>query len=101
MNPRIMQWATELLLGSAFLHPHAALLQSPGMGRLVIQSNPQGANIFINDKPMGQTPATYVVGPGNYTVRVTGGAGNLNCGDKSVYVSPGSAVTVTCPDNWK
>jgi hypothetical protein len=95
-----MAWlAIELSIGWALLRPPALELQSPGFdgGKLEINSVPEGANISINGKTAQQrTNTTYVVSPGSYKVAVTGGPGNLNCGEKSVSVSSGSTVTVTC-----
>jgi PEGA domain len=99
MRARTMRLAFEVSLCWGMVGPHAALLQSPnfGGGRLVINSDPQGAHILINDRQMQQTTDfTYVVGPGTYKVAVTGGSGNLNCAQKSVQVTSGNTATVTC-----
>jgi hypothetical protein len=99
MNPSVIWLAIELSLAWSFVRPQAMLLQSAGFGggRLVIESTPQGANIFINGKQEREvTNFTYVVGQGSYTVKVTGGPGNLQCGDKSVTVHSGNVITVHC-----
>lgn len=99
MRAGVMRLAIEASLCWGLLGPHAMLLQSPnfGGGRLVIKSDPPGARILINDRQMQQgTDFTYVVGPGAYKVSVTGGPGNLNCAQKSVQITSGSTVTVTC-----
>lgn len=99
MNARLIRLAIELPLCCALLSPPAAHVQSPGFGggRLVIQSVPAGANISINDKQEQQvTNFTYVVGKGTYKVSVTGGPGNLSCADRSVPVTSGNTVTITC-----
>jgi len=105
MSSRVMWLTIEMSLCWSLLCPTAMSFQSPGFGgaRLAITSKPPGAKILINDKTMPQvTDFTYVVSPGNYTVSVIGGTGNLNCADKPVSVSSGQEVTVTCSGNgWE
>jgi len=99
MRGRVIRSAIEASLCWALLGSHAVLPQSPnfGGGRLVVKSDPKGARIVINDRQMPQgTDFTYVVGPGTYKVAVLGGAGNLNCSQKSVQVASGATVTLTC-----
>jgi hypothetical protein len=75
----------------------SAALQSPGLARLAINSKPPGASITVNGKAMNQpTDATFVVGPGKYTVAVSGGQGNLNCAPKEFAIAAGQVKTVTC-----
>jgi PEGA domain len=75
-------------------------LQLHTVGKLVIQSTPSGANISINGKSMGQTPASFVVSLGTYSVTVTGA--ELNCPSRVVGVTPGSTVTLTCTSSgWQ
>jgi hypothetical protein len=42
------------------------------------------------------TDATFVVGPGKYTVAVSGGQGNLNCAPKEFAIAAAQVKTVTC-----
>lgn len=101
MKTILIQLIVEALLCSGFPGAPAALLQSPGFGKLEIQSNPAGASIAINGKQEQQlTDFTYVVGQGNYTVSVAGGPGSLTkcSGDnaKTVSVKAGTTAVVTC-----
>jgi hypothetical protein len=99
MKAKNIRLGFELSVCLALFCPSAAHVQSPGFGggRLVIQSLPVGAHIFINDKPERQvTNFTYVVGQGSYKISVTGGPGNLKCADRQVSVTSGNTVTVTC-----
>ncbi len=101
MIPNIMMLALELSLCWMLVRPSALLLQSPGLtaGRLAVQSNRPGANIFINKMPTNQnTNFTFVVSPGTYWVAVTGGPDNLNCGgsDGEAKVAPGRTATLIC-----
>jgi hypothetical protein len=71
--------------------------QTPGQpGRMVITSTPKGATIVVNGKKMGQTDASFAVSPGNYTVSVSGGSGNLSCPEKSVKLAAGSTIELSC-----
>jgi hypothetical protein len=94
MHTIVVRFVAEFLLCSSFIHPPAALLQSPGFGKLVIQSSPTGANIAINGTPKQErTTTTYVVGQGDYSVSVSG---NASCAEKSFHVSSGGTTTITC-----
>jgi hypothetical protein len=96
MNTTVIRFIAELLLYSGFLRPPTALLQSPGFGRLVVQSTPPNANIVINGQPKQErTPSAYVVGPGDYSVSVSGSA---NCPGQTFHVSAGGTTTITCKD---
>jgi PEGA domain-containing protein len=96
MRTIVMRFVAELLLSSSSIHPPAALLQSPGFGRLVIQSSPTGATISINGtQKQEQTNTTYVVGPGDYSVSVSGSA---SCGGQSFHVDSGGTTTIICKD---
>jgi hypothetical protein len=88
----------EIALCSALLLAPALSSQSPVQpGRLVINSNPNGANIKIDGQPVNQlTNATFVVPPGKHQVAVTGGPGNLKC-DTPVQVYSGQPTEVNCP----
>ena len=95
--------AFEVSMSLSFVHPPTLHLQSPGFGKLVIQSNPPGATIRINDRQQKEpTDFTYGVGQGIYKVSVTGGPGGLHCDEKTVTVNAGSTVTVMCTTNgWQ
>ena len=97
MFARLTWLAVKVSLCWGLFGPSAMLLQSPVFGRLIVASEPTGAKIIIDGNMQQQvTNFTYVVGPGTYTVAVTGGPGNLNCSGRNVTVSANAAVTVTC-----
>ena len=53
-------------------HIHASLAASQQYGSLYVSSNPQGANIYLNDKYQGQTPRTIgSLIPASYTLELT------------------------------
>jgi hypothetical protein len=86
----------KLMLCWIILCPPVLPFQAPSLGRLVIASDPPNATITINGKVMTQqTEATFVVGPGTYSVVVRGGPGNLSCA-KDVLISAGQSVKVIC-----
>jgi hypothetical protein len=84
----------------------SVLLLSPGLflqtakqpGLLKVTSDPQGASITIGDKLMnGKTNATFVVTPGQYTVKAQSASGNfLNCQPAPAVVNSGQITTVVC-----
>jgi hypothetical protein len=41
-------------------------------GKLLLRSTPSGAEIFINDLPVGQTPLLMIVAPGKYKIDMRG-----------------------------
>lgn len=88
----------EAIFCCIFLLPPGLFLQTPpSPGWISITSTPPHAYIAINGKPLSApTNATVVVSPGNYTVVITGGPGNLNC-KESVTVKSGQTASVTCP----
>jgi len=89
--------ATKIAVCCAAVFASVVVGQSPGLGRLVIASNPSGARITVNGKAMQQaTDATFVVGPGKYAVTVNGGPGNLNCPAKEITITPGQDSRMTC-----
>jgi hypothetical protein len=94
----IVPLAIELSLLWVFVRPSTISSQSPGFnwGRLVVQSEPQGAEIWVKGKDANrQTNSTFVVSPGNYSVSLTGSA---KCGGQSFQVNSGGATTITCKD---
>jgi hypothetical protein len=88
----------EIVLLSTWMLTDASPSQvTPALGRLHITSMPTGASITINGKLRPElTNVTLVVNPGKYTVSVTDGS-KLNCRSKTVQVSKGQTVEVTCP----
>jgi hypothetical protein len=97
MFARLTWLAANLSLCWSLSGQPAMLLQSPVFGRLTVASDPAGAKITIDGTPRQEvTNFTYVVGPGNYTVAVSGGPGNLTCPARSVSVSANTEATVTC-----
>jgi hypothetical protein len=91
--PRYLLHCILLLAGAASSQMH-----QPPLGRLEITSTPPGASITINNQSRPErTNVSLVVSPGNYTVSITGGPGNLNCQPQAVSVQGGKTVRVTCP----
>jgi len=41
-------------------------------GKLLLRSMPSGAEIFINDVPVGQTPLLMIIAPGKYKIDMRG-----------------------------
>jgi hypothetical protein len=54
------------------------------------------AAISVKGKHMGETDRTFAASLGNYTVKVNGGSGNLNCPSKAVTLSAGSTIELSC-----
>ncbi len=77
----------------------ATLSQMPSLARLIVQSNPRGAQISVNGKQTGQTTnAMFVVAPGDYTVSLSGAA---KCPDQNVSLHSGQTITMICTnENW-
>jgi hypothetical protein len=57
-------------------------------GTLVIESNPQGVEVFVNGKPQGVTPLTLKVESGRHEVELRNGRSKIF----NVYVSKGDRV---------
>jgi len=72
-----------------------ALSQMPSLARLIVESNPAGAQISLDRKPSGKTPSTFVVSAAKHTVSVSGSA---NCGETAVTLQSGQTLTLTCKD---
>jgi len=77
--------------------PLALLAQMPPQSaKLVISSEPAGAEVTINNDKMKQTTnATFVVSPGTYKVTVTSSDRALDC-TLTVTVSSGDTRKGTC-----
>jgi hypothetical protein len=91
-----------MLLAAIGMLPLAASPQMPPQSaKLVIQSEPAGATVTINNQQMHSvTNATFVVSPGTYVVSVAAGA--LACPNISLTVTGGEKVTKTCTSaGWK
>jgi hypothetical protein len=79
------EWMTKALAGLALL----VVLESIGLvwlwnrssesllrdGELVVQSQPAGAVVTLDDKDLGPTPVTTRLSPGTYTLKVQAGTG--------------------------
>jgi hypothetical protein len=89
-------WALALFVAIGML-PLALLAQMPPQSaKLVISSEPAGAEVTINNDKMKQTTnATFVVSPGTYIVTVTSSDRALVCTLK-VIVSSGDTHKGTC-----
>lgn len=87
----------SIALWVLFLSPGLFLQTAKQPGLLKVTSDPTGASITINQKPMtGKTNATFVVTPGQYTVTAQGASGNLNCQPTPATVNSGQITTVVC-----
>jgi hypothetical protein len=87
----------SIALSVLFLSPGLFLQTAKQPGLLKVASDPQGASITIGDKLMnGKTNATFVVTPGQYTVKAQGASGYLNCQPSPATVSSGQITTVVC-----
>jgi hypothetical protein len=97
MRKIVLLLALEMFPWAAFILPPALSSQSPGFnwGRLVVNSDPAGARITIGGDAKGQTNATFVLNPGDYSVSVSGSA---NCPGQTFHVSAGGTTTITCKD---
>lgn len=92
----------RMLLVAVGMLPLAASPQMPPQSaKLVIQSEPVGATVTINNQQMhSATNATFVVSPGSYVVSVAAGA--LVCPNITLTVSAGEKLTKTCTSTgWK
>jgi hypothetical protein len=99
MSAPRMLLAIEIPLCWVLLCSPAIRIQMPPQpGKLVINSEPPGAAITINDKRTNQaTNATFVVSPGSYTVSAQGGGGKVNCPTITLRVVSGQTVVRSCP----
>lgn len=62
------------------------------VGQMVIRSTPSNANIFINDEPRGQTPATLTMERGEYKIKLE--LAGYASQEEKVIVSKGETVRV-------
>jgi hypothetical protein len=85
----------EVALCWALLWPGVLESQAPALAKLIIKSTPTGATITLNGKVRGKTDAGFAVGPGRYTVTVSGAA---NCGAKEFAITQGQNITVNCAE---
>jgi hypothetical protein len=49
----------------------AAPVRADGMGTLVVQTNPSGANVEVDGQPRGATPLTLDLSPGRHTLKLS------------------------------
>lgn len=94
-------WLSFLFLLPAFLWAQ----MPPQPGKLIISSDPAGADVTINGSHMGQrTNATFVVSRGQYAIAVSSQETNpkLNCPAKTLTVYAGQTYTLQCTaQGWK
>ena len=67
---------------------------APPRGRLVISSQPVGADIIINGRSHGRTPRTIGVAPGEYALVLRRGEAQVR---QTVVVAGGATVSVVAP----
>jgi hypothetical protein len=95
MARRTVLRTMEVALCWALLSPGVLEPQAPALAKLTIRSTPTGAKITLNGREMGATNAGFAVGPGKYTVTVSGAA---NCGARELTITQGQNITVTCAE---
>lgn len=98
MKAQRMFPANAILLCCLLLFPAPLSSQRPeAPGRLTVTSTPKGASITIDDQDTNQkTDFTFVVSPGDHSVKLTS-ADLPDCKKpKKVTVSPGSTTSVNC-----
>jgi hypothetical protein len=61
-------------------------------GRMLLRSVPSGADIFINDLLVGQTPLLLVIAPGKYRIEMRGP--RQETGQSAIGVMPKESQTV-------
>lgn len=89
-----------------FLLPGLLWTQMPPQpAKLMVTSDPSGADVTINGAHMGQrTNATFVVAHGQYTIAVSSQDTNpkLNCPAKTIAVYGGQTYALQCTaQGWK
>lgn len=70
----------------------APVIAQPDLSSVVIRSKPEGAEILLNDRFMGQTPATLRLQPGEYKLRLT--LPNKAKWERTVVITPGGDSTI-------
>jgi hypothetical protein len=103
MRQKLQQIARNAVVAAVVFALPVFRWQSPGLARLIVTSTPPGAKITLNGNEVQRpTNATLVVGPGKYKIAVTGGPGNVNCGEKEVTVVAGKDVALSCTSSgWQ
>lgn len=81
MARRAVLRTIEVVLCWVLLWPSVVESQAPALAKLTIKSTPTGAKITLNGREMGVTNAGFAVGPGKYTVTLSGAA---NCGAREL-----------------
>jgi hypothetical protein len=67
---------------------------APKMGRIQVETQPPGARVVIDGKPVGESPLTLDVPAGRHTVTLASASGSVR---KVVRVETGKTVTVDVP----
>ena len=98
MSARKMPLAIRIAILGGLISPIAVSSQMPSFAKLIVRSNPTGADIVINDQPTQQkTDAEFVVAAGDYTVKLyTSEPRSPNCDGKKVTLAAGETKTISC-----
>ena len=73
--------------------PAAAAVSEQGSSRVNVQSDPIGAEIYMDDQMVGSTPSTLMIPPGRHTFRVH--ASGHPDWTRQVNILPGSEITLS------
>jgi serine/threonine-protein kinase len=76
------------------LPPAAAPAMAPKMGRIQIETQPPGARVAVDGKPVGESPMTIDVPAGRHTVTLASASGSVR---KVIRVETGKTVTIDVP----
>jgi S1-C subfamily serine protease len=82
----------KLPSGSALLNTTSGAQTSPGLGLTIITSEPDGAEIFLDDRFVGTTPASLRIPEGNYHLVLK--SNNRSDWSRSIKILKDSTVTV-------
>ncbi len=74
--------------------PVTAPAIAPKMGRIQVETQPPGARIVLNGKPVGESPLTLDVPAGRHTLTLASASGSVR---KTIRVEAGKTLTVDVP----
>ncbi len=74
--------------------PAAAPAISPKMGRIQVETQPPGARVVLNGKPVGESPLSLEVPAGRHVLTLASASGSVR---KTIRVEAGKTVAVDVP----